>query len=116
GAPNHPSYPSGHSCVSQAMADVLSDFFPSKAADLGAQVTDAGLSRMYGGIHFRSDIAAGEQLGRLTAQHALGIDKQQGLLSVLRWAGCQSRTSTRCIRVAKRGSWASGSYLGSPSR
>ncbi|HLV25389.1 MAG TPA: phosphatase PAP2 family protein [Gemmatimonadales bacterium] len=83
GAPNHPSYPSGHSCVSQAMADVLADFFPSKAAELGAQVTDAGLSRMYGGIHFRSDITAGEQLGRLTAQHALGIDRQQGLLSAL---------------------------------
>lgn len=84
GAPNHPSYPSGHSCVSSAMADVLADFFPARAAELTAQVTEAGMSRMYGGIHFRFDIDAGEELGRATAQHALAIDKQQGLLSALR--------------------------------
>lgn len=84
GAPNHPSYPSGHSCVSAAMADVLADFFPSHAAEYTAQVSEAGLSRMYGGIHFRSDIVSGEQLGRATAQWAIGIDRQQGLLSVLR--------------------------------
>ena len=84
GAPNHPSYPSGHSCVSSAMASVLADFFPSESSALTAKVTEAGLSRMYGGIHFRSDITAGEQLGRATAQHAIGIDKQQGLLSALR--------------------------------
>lgn len=84
GAPNHPSYPSGHSCVSSAMATVLADFFPSHASQIGAQVTDAGLSRLYGGIHFRSDLSAGEQLGRSTAQHAITLDKQLGLLSVLR--------------------------------
>ncbi|HEY0672657.1 MAG TPA: phosphatase PAP2 family protein [Longimicrobiales bacterium] len=84
GAPNHPSYPSGHSCVSSAMASVLADFFPSEENELDAQVIDAGLSRMYGGIHYRSDITAGEQLGRSTAQWAIAIDKQQGLLSVLR--------------------------------
>src|SRR5688572_5031397 len=76
GAPNHPSYPSGHSCVSSAMAGVLADFFPSHASALNAQVTDAGLSRMYGGIHFRSDIDAGAALGRSTAQLALTMDKQ----------------------------------------
>lgn len=84
GAPNHPSYPSGHSCVSSATASVLADFFPSEATNLNAQITEAGMSRMYGGIHFRTDITAGEQLGRSTAQHAINIDKQQGLLSVLR--------------------------------
>ena len=66
------------------MADVLADFFPSHAAEYTAQVSEAGLSRMYGGIHYRSDIVSGEQLGRATAQWAIGIDRQQGLLSVLR--------------------------------
>lgn len=84
GAPNHPSYPSGHSCVSAAMATVLAEFFPSQATQFTAQVTEAGMSRIYGGIHYRSDITAGEQLGRSTAQLAIGIDQQQGLLSVLR--------------------------------
>jgi len=66
------------------MASVLADFFPAHAAELTAQVTEAGMSRMYGAIHFRFDITAGETLGRATAGHALSIDKQQGLLSVLR--------------------------------
>ncbi len=84
GAPNHPSYPSGHSCVSAAMADVLAAFFPPMAAQLTAEVSEAGLSRMYGGIHYRFDITAGEELGRATAQHALAIDREEGLLSVMR--------------------------------
>lgn len=84
GAPNHPSYPSGHSCVSSAMAAVLAEFFPAHTTVLNDQVTDAGMSRIYGGIHFRSDITAGEQIGRSTAQLAISLDKQQGLLSVLR--------------------------------
>ena len=84
GAPNHPSYPSGHSCVSSSVATVLADFFPSETSNLNAQIAEAGMSRMYGGIHYRTDISAGEQLGRSTAQHAINIDKQQGLLSVLR--------------------------------
>ncbi len=83
GAPNHPSYPSGHSCVSSAMASVLGHFFPSMQQQLDAEVTEAGMSRIYGGIHYRFDITAGEELGRATAQLAIGIDQANGLLSVL---------------------------------
>ena len=49
GVPNHPSYPSGHSCVSSSGAEVLSTFFPADRDRLSAMVTEAGLSRMYGG-------------------------------------------------------------------
>ena len=71
GLPNHPSYPSGHSCVSSAAATVLSDLFPEQSAELNAWVTEAGLSRMYAGIHYRFDITAGQDLGRAVAQWAL---------------------------------------------
>lgn len=71
GLPNHPSYPSGHSCVSAAAATVLSDLFPDRSAELGAWVTEAGLSRMYAGIHYRFDITAGRELGVAVAQWAL---------------------------------------------
>ena len=64
GMPNHPSYPSGHSCVSASAAEVLSAFFPEERADLDAKVIEAGLSRMYAGIHYRFDIEAGQALGR----------------------------------------------------
>src|SRR5437762_3722982 len=50
GRPNHPSFPSGHSCVSSSAAEVLSTFFPERRAALGAMVSEAGLSRMYAGI------------------------------------------------------------------
>jgi membrane-associated phospholipid phosphatase len=74
GRPNHPSYPSGHSCVSSSAAEVLSMFFPERRADLSAMVTEAGLSRMYAGIHYRFDIEAGQKLGRSVALFAIAAD------------------------------------------
>ena len=64
GLPNHPSYPSGHSCVSASAATVLSHLFPKHADELEAQVAEAGLSRMLAGIHYGFDIDAGQELGR----------------------------------------------------
>ena len=74
GKPNHPSYPSGHSCVSSSGAEVLSTFFPAQRAQLDAMVTEAGLSRMYGGIHYRFDIEAGQTLGRSLARFTIAAD------------------------------------------
>jgi membrane-associated phospholipid phosphatase len=74
GRPNHPSYPSGHSCISASAAEVLSMFFPEDRDRLSAMVTEAGLSRMYGGIHYRFDIDAGQALGRNVAHFAIAAD------------------------------------------
>ena len=74
GKPNHPSYPSGHSCTSASAAEVLSTFFPEQRAELDAMVIAAGLSRMYGGIHYRFDIDAGQLLGRSVAGWAISAD------------------------------------------
>ena len=74
GMPNHPSYPSGHSCLSSSAASVLSMFFPEHTAQLDAMVVQAGLSRMYGGIHYRFDITAGQTLGRNVARFAIAQD------------------------------------------
>jgi membrane-associated phospholipid phosphatase len=81
--PNHPSYPSGHSCLSSAAATVLSQYFPAHAAQLQADVVEAGLSRIYGGIHYRFDIEAGQALGRSTAEWAMDYDRRFGVLSAL---------------------------------
>jgi hypothetical protein len=48
-------------------------------------VAQAGLSRMYGGIHDGFDVAAGQLLGAAVAQLAIGIDRSVGLLSRVRW-------------------------------
>jgi len=71
GLPNHPSYPSGHSCVSAAAATVLGHLFPGRTTELQAWVAEAGLSRMYAGIHYRFDITAGAGLGDAVARWAI---------------------------------------------
>ena len=74
GLPNHPSYISGHSCNTASFAAVLAHAFPMETALLGDYVTRAGLSRMYGGLHYRFDISAGQQLGRDVAAWAIAHD------------------------------------------
>ena len=71
---NHPSYPCGHSCLFAAGAEVLSTFFPEQRDQLDAMVTEAGLSRLYGGIQYRFDIEAGQALGRTVARFTIAAD------------------------------------------
>jgi hypothetical protein len=53
---------------------VLSAFFPEERGRFDAMVVEAGLSRMYAGIHYRFDIESGQTLGRQVAQFAIGAD------------------------------------------
>ena len=69
--PNHPSYPSAHSCISSAFAAVLSEMLPRERRALGALVEEAGWSRVYAGIHYRFDVEAGQQVGQFAAAAAL---------------------------------------------
>ena len=62
--PPFPSYVSGHSTTSAAASTVLGAFFPARAGELKAMAEEAAASRLYGGIHFRSDNDAGLKLGR----------------------------------------------------
>ena len=73
GLPNHPSYPSGHSCFTSAYANVIATVFPEERARLMAMVEDAGLSRMYGGLHYRFDCTVGQELGRQVADQVLRV-------------------------------------------
>jgi membrane-associated phospholipid phosphatase len=69
--PPFPSYVSGHSTTSAAAATVLAAFFPQRAGELQAMAEEAAVSRLYGGIHFRSDNVAGLELGRRVGAVAL---------------------------------------------
>jgi len=82
--PNHPSFPSSHSCTSGAAAQVLGTLYPSEATRLDAMAQEIGLSRLYAGIHYRFDIDAGLALGHSVGQLAIQVDKAAGLLAALR--------------------------------
>ena len=69
--PPFPSYVSGHSSTSAAASTVLAAFFPANAAQLRAMAEEAAVSRLYGGIHYRSDNEAGLTLGRRVGGVAL---------------------------------------------
>jgi hypothetical protein len=69
--PNHPSYPSAHSCGTGAWQGVLSDAFPSERAMLAEVSEEASMSRVIGGLHYRFDAEGGLALGRTAAALAL---------------------------------------------
>lgn len=86
--PSHPEYPAAHASISMAAAVALTDvlggnvsFTDRSYEDLGYKARsfksfeeagrEAGLSRLYGGIHYRPSIEAGYVLGRKVAQNVL---------------------------------------------
>jgi hypothetical protein len=73
--PNHPSYPGAHASVSGAAGEALAYLFPRDAAYFQSQAREAADSRIWAGIHFRSDTEIGLGLGRAVAR--LVIERAQ---------------------------------------
>jgi hypothetical protein len=88
--PPFPEYPSGHSTQSGAAAAVLTAMFGENFAftdrtherdgmaarsfaSFDAAAAEAGISRLYGGIHFRTAIDQGLAQGRCIGQHAVAL-------------------------------------------
>jgi acid phosphatase (class A) len=59
----HSSYPSGHTTMAFAMAEILARLDPAKAPAILARAARYGQSRIICEQHFRSDVAAGQMLG-----------------------------------------------------
>ncbi len=71
GVPNFPAYISGHSTFSGAAAAVLGHIVPEKATDYQAMAQEASNSRMYGGIHYKSDCVVGLSVGKNVGNYAV---------------------------------------------
>lgn len=78
GLPNFPAYTSGHSTFSAAAAGVLSYLFPPGAAKFAADRDEAAISRLYGGIHYRSDIDVGKEHGARIGGYTVAFAKRDG--------------------------------------
>ncbi len=76
--PNHPSYPAAHATNSTAISDVMAYLFPTRAATFQSLASEAGRSRMVAGIHYPSDIDAGNALGHKVAQVVLDWANNDG--------------------------------------
>ena len=88
--PPFPEYPSGHSTQSGAAAVVLAGLFgeayafedraheadgliPRKYPSFWAAAEEAGISRLYGGIHFRAAIARGLEQGKCIGAYVVAL-------------------------------------------
>ncbi len=78
GIPNFPAYISGHSTFSGAAAAILGHIIPERAAQYNAMADEASLSRMYGGIHFKSDCVVGLTVGKNVGSYAIERAKTDG--------------------------------------
>lgn len=89
--PPFPEYPSGHSVQSSAAAGVLSQLFgantsftdnthndrgwgPRTFPSFKAAADEAGLSRLYAGIHYRFGVEGGQVQGKCVAAKALALN------------------------------------------
>jgi hypothetical protein len=79
--PNHPSYPAAHACASISVTRVLGYLFPRDAEAFAALGERAAESRIWAGIHYRSDINSGRQLALGVANKVIKRAEQDGSLS-----------------------------------
>lgn len=78
GIPNFPAYISGHSTFSGAAATILGFIIPERANDYNAMAQEASLSRLVGGIHYKSDCNVGLTVGANVGNYAINRAKADG--------------------------------------
>jgi len=76
--PNHPAYVSNAAIIASAVAELVGDMYPKDAAEWRYLGEEAGLSRIYGGIHYPSDERVGNQMGKSIGALAIQRDKLNG--------------------------------------
>jgi membrane-associated phospholipid phosphatase len=75
--PQHPSYPSGHSTEATVSKLILNYYFPSEKKKWDNLAQEAGLSRIWGGVHYPIDDEAGKALGTMIGNQILNVLREQ---------------------------------------
>jgi len=71
GVPNFPAYVSGHSVFSGSAATILGYILPSQASKYQSMAAEAAMSRLVGGIHYRTDCEVGITVGNNVGHYAV---------------------------------------------
>ena len=78
GIPNFPAYTSGHSNFSGAAATILTYLLPDRGDLFTNMASQASMSRLYGAIHYRSDVEVGLATGNKVGQYAVARAQTDG--------------------------------------
>ncbi len=73
--PASPAYPSEHAAAAGAASEVLAYFAATEAETLRSMAKEAAFSRVWAGVQYASDSAAGLDLGRAVATRAIAAAK-----------------------------------------
>ena len=76
--PLFPAYPSGTSGYSGAAGGMLTYLFPDDADMWRKRAREAGMSRFYGGVHWKIDVEAGLEVGGKVAKGVVEYAKNDG--------------------------------------
>ncbi len=76
--PPFPTYPSNAATLVKAPAVVLSYLFPQERSRYDDWVQEFGESRLWAGIHFRSDLQSGGEIGRQVGEAIVARAKADG--------------------------------------
>jgi membrane-associated phospholipid phosphatase len=76
--PPFPTYPSNAATLASAPTVVLSYLFPREKARYDGWSREFGESRLWAGIHFRSDLTAGWEIGRKVGEAVVARAKTDG--------------------------------------
>ena len=76
--PGHPSYPSAHTALSVGQAEVLAYLFPRDTEFFRQFAAESGDSRVWAGIHFRTDLTAGAAMSKQVADWIIERAKNDG--------------------------------------
>jgi len=82
--PRSPSYPSGHATVSMACAEALSVLLPEKRAELMERGRQIGWDRVIAGVHYPTDVEAGQTLGHVAAMECMATPEFKSQVAAAR--------------------------------